>query len=266
VRLAGTGTAKKNSEPNQQLVFIHNDHLGTPKLMTDQQQAVVWQSESLPFGKTTHKVADATQKLRFPGQYEDEETGFHYNYFRDYDPSLGRYIQSDPIGLRGGVNTFGYVLGNPVGMVDPLGLVYGYTNGSSRYSQSNTVARLAKQEIPNEQINTVGTFASNVFLAGSLSPCSFACAGISTFIDGSLAAMSLASGDVDSAILGMAPGASGKGVSFFTKNSGIFTKYADDVFGVTTNLIMQKGINNAKSLGGYPHKKTETFGSCPYGS
>jgi RHS repeat-associated protein len=68
-----------------------------------------------------------------PGQYALPESGLYYNYFRDYDPQTGRYIESDPIGLRAGVNTYGYVNGNPIQRVDPQGLV-GWSGTASSVS------------------------------------------------------------------------------------------------------------------------------------
>jgi RHS repeat-associated protein len=60
--------------------------------------------------------------LRLPGQYFDRETNLHYNYFRDYDPGLGRYEESDPIGLKGGLSTYAYVSAKPLTYADPMGL------------------------------------------------------------------------------------------------------------------------------------------------
>jgi RHS repeat-associated protein len=67
---------------------------------------------------TTEEVEN---NFRFPGQYYEEETGIHYNYFRYYDPSVGRYITPDPIGLEGGINPLSYASNNPVIWMDPLG-------------------------------------------------------------------------------------------------------------------------------------------------
>jgi RHS repeat-associated protein len=63
-----------------------------------------------------------TFDLRFPGQQFDKETNLYYNFFRDYDPQTGRYVESDPIGLGGGINTYSYVGANPVSFIDPFGL------------------------------------------------------------------------------------------------------------------------------------------------
>src|SRR6187401_569238 len=67
-------------------------------------------------------VAKFSYNLRFPGQYYDAETGKHYNYFRDYDPGIGRYLESDPIGMLGGLNTYRYASASPLTNFDPLGL------------------------------------------------------------------------------------------------------------------------------------------------
>jgi RHS repeat-associated protein len=90
--------------------------------MTDANQAIVWDAVYTPFGQVHSITGSATNNQRFPGQYADAETGYSYNYFRDYDPTTGRYVQSDPIGLRGGLNTYRYVGGNPLYWIDPLGL------------------------------------------------------------------------------------------------------------------------------------------------
>ena len=107
-------------------LFVHADHLGTPRRMTDTARAVVWDHVTRPFGETVSLLGVFENNRRFPGQYFDSETDLHYNYFRDYDPALGRYVQSDPIGLDGGLNTYSYVESNPIGAIDPSGqLLFG---------------------------------------------------------------------------------------------------------------------------------------------
>lgn len=110
--------------------YLHTDHLNTPRLVMDEQNVVVWRSLPLaePFGNSPPEEdpdgngVPFSMNLRFPGQYADQETNLNQNTFRDYNPQLGRYIQSDPIGLRGGINTYGYVGGNPLSRTDPRGL------------------------------------------------------------------------------------------------------------------------------------------------
>lgn len=105
-----------------EIYYIHNDHLGNPQAVTDENRNIVWRGEYSPFGELVNEAGTLKQPHRFPGQHADPETGLYYNYFRDYDPSLGRYVQSDPIGLDGGINTYGYVYQNPVRYTDPEGL------------------------------------------------------------------------------------------------------------------------------------------------
>ncbi len=78
--------------------------------------------EQSPFGEVMFTTERIEIPIRFPGQYADLESGLSYNYFREYDPSLGRYIQSHPIGLVGRVNASIYVENSPIMRIDPLGL------------------------------------------------------------------------------------------------------------------------------------------------
>jgi RHS repeat-associated protein len=117
-----------NTTAQDRLLYLHTDHLGTPRRATDSAKRSVWQWESDAFGTTAaQQDPDADSKatvinLRFAGQYFDAESGLHQNWHRTYDPSLGRYISSDPIGLDGGLNTYGYVGQSPLVLVDPNGL------------------------------------------------------------------------------------------------------------------------------------------------
>jgi len=117
------------------IYYIHADHLGTPRKITRPgDNKVVWTWESEAFGaslpdQNPSGLGNFVFNLRFPGQYYDQETGLFYNGFRDYDPATGRYSESDPIGLAGGINTYAYVEGNPVNAIDPLGLEICAANG-----------------------------------------------------------------------------------------------------------------------------------------
>lgn len=122
-------------EADGSITYLHTDHLGTPRYATNNSKALVWSWLSDGFGSTLpNEDVDGdgnltTVNIRFPGQYFDSESGLHYNYYRDYDPRTGRYIQSDPIGLDGGLNTYAYVDGNPLSYIDPLGLCRGCRQG-----------------------------------------------------------------------------------------------------------------------------------------
>ena len=118
------------------LYFLHTDRLGTPQIATTTQKAVAWRSAYQPFGTNSGTRALFTQNLRLPGQYADTETGWYQNGFRDYVPGWGRYLESDPIGLAVGVNTFAYVRQNPLSLTDRLGLYPGElfpTPGAAAY-------------------------------------------------------------------------------------------------------------------------------------
>jgi RHS repeat-associated protein len=110
------------------LYYIHVDHLNTPRLIADDQQRTLWRwDQQEPFGvnvpdENPSSLGAFEFPVRFAGQFYDRETSVIQNRNRDYDSALGRYVQSDPIGLSGGLNTYAYVGGNPIRYTDPTGL------------------------------------------------------------------------------------------------------------------------------------------------
>jgi RHS repeat-associated protein len=112
-----------------QVYYIETDQLGTPRQVvatTNNGLRWSWDYFGTTFGETLPNenpsgVGNFTFNLRFPGQYYDVETATHYNYFRDYEPQTGRYIESDPIGILGGLGTYAYVANNPLLYLDPTG-------------------------------------------------------------------------------------------------------------------------------------------------
>ncbi|HEX8308072.1 MAG TPA: RHS repeat-associated core domain-containing protein [Allosphingosinicella sp.] len=106
------------------LSYVLNDQRGQPEKMLNASGAVTWHRASGIYGDTASQPVGTTaaNPLRFPGQQQDPVSGLHYNYYRDYDPVTGRYLEVDPIGLAGGINVYGYARSNPLGYVDPSGL------------------------------------------------------------------------------------------------------------------------------------------------
>ncbi|MFK2873628.1 RHS repeat-associated core domain-containing protein [Dyella lipolytica] len=106
------------------LAYVTADELGTPRVIANSSGITEWQLtyQGNPWGELAPASSGYTYNLRFPGQYADAETGLNSNVNRDFDSTTGRYIESDPIGLSGGPNTYDYVGGNPLSYSDPLGL------------------------------------------------------------------------------------------------------------------------------------------------
>jgi RHS repeat-associated protein len=110
---------------------IQADHLGTPRVVIDRAtDKTIWQwrivddsfGNDAPIEDPDKDGMKYVFDMRFPGQRYDAVTGLFQNGWRDYDPTSGRYVQSDPIGLAGGISTYTYVGSNPYMRVDPQGL------------------------------------------------------------------------------------------------------------------------------------------------
>jgi RHS repeat-associated protein len=133
-----------------QIYYIHADHLNTPRLIADAQQRVVWRwDQQEPFG---NNVPDENPSglgafefpMRFPGQYADKETNLAYNFWRDYDPLIGRYVQSDIVGLASGLNPYVYANADPIAYFDREGLYPQRDNGNRKpgHTQQDMVCTL----------------------------------------------------------------------------------------------------------------------------
>ncbi|HHZ6627719.1 TPA: RHS repeat-associated core domain-containing protein, partial [Escherichia coli] len=124
---------KAGKEGPNRILYFHTDVNGAPEEMTDSDGKIVWETGYQVWGNTIQEKdhGGVEQNLRYQGQYLDRETGLHYNLHRYYDPDVGRFMVTDPIGLLGGLNLYAYAP-NPLGWVDPLGLkivtVYHYTD------------------------------------------------------------------------------------------------------------------------------------------
>jgi RHS repeat-associated protein len=124
---------------------IITDHLGTPTALLDEAGELAWKAQLDVFGVAHVDVMKTACPWRFPGQYEDEETGLYYNRFRYYDPLAGRYVSQDPIRLAGGDNLYGYVP-DPLAWIDPLGLNCGRKG-----------ERIARRYLEGEGFNVLGS-------------------------------------------------------------------------------------------------------------
>jgi len=107
---------------------VHGDHLDTPRMLTDSTGAPAWRAYIEAYGNAHVDSPSGIQfNVRFPGQYYDEEVGIVYNWFRYYDPALGRYISTDPMGQGSGPNLYRYASSSPLTRIDPAGLLDPYT-------------------------------------------------------------------------------------------------------------------------------------------
>jgi RHS repeat-associated protein len=118
------GMEEEKQQTPVEIHFYHCDHLGTPIALTDKQGQIVWAAKYDPWGNIEEEFDpfDMHQDIRLPGQHHDRETGLYYNRHRYYDPTIGAYINQDPIKLLAGVNYYRYPT-NPLEGIDPLGLI-----------------------------------------------------------------------------------------------------------------------------------------------
>ncbi|WP_228064786.1 RHS repeat-associated core domain-containing protein [Muribacter muris] len=111
----------KNGE--KQTAYYHCDQIGIPRELTNEKGELCWYASYKGWGELQgeHNLKGIHQPLRLQNQYADKETGLHYNFFRYYEPTVGRFINQDPIGLAGGENLYRFE-STVQNQIDPLGL------------------------------------------------------------------------------------------------------------------------------------------------
>ena len=117
-------TTYNGTDKAREILYYHNDQIGIPREMTDEEGNIVWSGDYSGWGKLTQESRlklDIHQPFHLQNQHYDEETGLHYNFFRYYEPDAGRFVNQDPIGLEGGENLYAFAP-NAQEWVDPLGL------------------------------------------------------------------------------------------------------------------------------------------------
>lgn len=141
-----------------QLAYLHADQVNRPQKASNPNQTLAWDGVTGPFGEAGTATGSLTMNLGFLGQYFDQETGLYQNWHRDYDAGTGRYLESDPIGLKGGINTYAYVGGNPLNAIDPLGLSGLYCidggSGDDKLLKMCDAQHIPQQPTPEEKKDT----------------------------------------------------------------------------------------------------------------
>ena len=161
--------------------YVHTDHLNASRRITrPSDNAIVWRWDSEPFGtapanQNPSGLGNFVYNLRLPGQYYDAETGLNYNYYRNYDPGTGRYVESDPIGLHGGINTYAYARGNPISNRDPSGKIVVPVGTPDQVSAINqALATLSQEsESANALIQYLRNDPNDIFIKAVSAPNSY---------------------------------------------------------------------------------------------
>ena len=138
----------EDGESKQEIHYFHCDQIGIPREMTDSDGNLVWFGDYYGWGKLkseTNISGTAHQPFRLQNQYADRETGLHYNFFRYYEPNVGRFVNQDPIGLMGGENFYQFAP-NIQEWLDPLGLIKKVKLGRSKKIQIRKIVEAAKKE------------------------------------------------------------------------------------------------------------------------